>query len=242
MMGGALYLMNLGRIVLDKLARKLKPSSPSFSIEKILHRNFPESKSFYFIQVGANDGVSNDFLFEFVKKRNPAGITIEPLKEAHESLKRNYENFPGVKTVNKAVHKYLRKVTLYKVNPSLLHELPAWASGIASLDPQHHRRSGTPSDAIVSEEADAAPLMEILNEHDLPNTIDLLQIDVEGYDLEVLKQVDFSIVHPLIVRMEYINLPLPAVEEAVKLLKSHGYYVFYEGMDITGVDLKRVKL
>lgn len=243
MMGGFRFTSNVLKIVKTKLAGKLFPSTAAhFSLKHILQKNYPPGSPFVLIQVGANDGVSNDFLFEFLKERTPSGIAIEPLRDLYERLLANYAAFPQVLPVNKAVHAGEKKVTLYRVDPSRLNGLPAWASGIGSLDPAHHKRSGTATEHIISEEAEADHLMRIVEAHPLPAPADLLQIDVEGYDLEVLKQVDFSRLRPKIIRMEYINLPLPGVEESIRLMKAQGYYCFYDDLDVIAVDLKKIRL
>lgn len=242
-MGGFRFTSNVLKIVKTKLALKLFPATVAhFSLKHILYRNYPPGSNFILIQVGANDGVSNDFLFHFLKERKPCGIAIEPLRDLYEKLVLNYSGFPQVLPVNKAVHAKQKKVTLYRVDPSRLDGLPAWASGIGSLDPAHHKKSGTSTEHIVSEEAEANHLMHIVESHPLPAPADLLQIDVEGYDLEVLKQVDFDRLHPKIIRMEYINLPLQGVEEAIRLMKRHGYYCFYDDLDVIAVDLKKIRL
>jgi FkbM family methyltransferase len=243
MMGGVRFTSNVLKIVKAKLARKLFPSTTAqFSLQHILHTNYPPGSPFVLIQVGANDGVSNDFLFHFLKEHKPCGIAIEPLRDLYDKLVLNYSVFPQVLPVNKAVHAEQKKVTLYRVDPARLNGLPAWASGIGSLDPAHHKRSGTSTEHIISEEAEADHLMRIVESHPLPAPADLLQIDVEGYDLEVLKQVDFKRLHPKIIRMEYVNLPLQGVEEAVRLMKAHGYYCFYDDLDVIAVDLKKIRL
>jgi FkbM family methyltransferase len=243
MMGGVRFTSNVLKIVKTKLARKLFPSTAAhFSLKETLQKNYPPGSPFVLIQVGAHDGVSNDFLFDFLKQHKPSGIAIEPLRDVYERLVLNYAAFPGIAAVNKAVHAEQKKVTLYRVDPSRLGGLPAWASGIGSLDPAHHKRSGTATEHIVSEEAGADHLMRIVETHPLPAPADLLQIDVEGYDLEVLKQVDFNLLRPKIIRMEYINLPPDGVEEAVLLMKRHGYYCFYDDLDVIAVDLKKIRL
>ncbi|HEY0066445.1 MAG TPA: FkbM family methyltransferase [Flavisolibacter sp.] len=242
-MGGFRFTSNVLKIARTKLAGKLFPSTTAhFSLKETLYRNYPPGSNFVLIQVGANDGVSNDFLFEFLKERKPSGIAIEPLRDLYERLVLNYAAFPKVSPVNKAVHAEQKKVTLYRVDPSRLNELPAWASGIGSLDPAHHKKSGTSTEHIISEEAGADHLMRIVESHPLPAPADLLQIDVEGYDLEVLKQVDFNRLRPKIIRMEYINLPLQGVEEAIGLMKGQGYYCFYDDLDVIAVDLKKIRL
>src|ERR1044072_531210 len=124
-MGGFRFTSNVLKIVKGKLARKLFPSTAThFSLKQILYGNYPPGSNFVLMQVGANDGVSNDFLFDFLKERKPSGIAIEPLHDLYERLVLNYSIFPQVLPVNKAVHAKQKKVTLYRVDPSRLNGLP----------------------------------------------------------------------------------------------------------------------
>ena len=50
--------------IYNKIFRKNK--NTFFNSLRILENNFPQSKEFKFIQVGANDGVSFDNLYDFV--------------------------------------------------------------------------------------------------------------------------------------------------------------------------------
>ena len=53
------------------------------------------------------------------------------------------------------------------------------------------------------------------------NQIDLLHIDVEGYDLEIIKSIDFNKTTPLMILYEHKHLKNPT--EAVDFLKKLGY-------------------
>lgn len=79
--------------IIRSIRYRLEKLIPKFSCKKILEKNFKENSSFSFIQVGANDGVSFDYLFEIVTNRNSKGIVIEPIKEYYDELVKNYESF-----------------------------------------------------------------------------------------------------------------------------------------------------
>jgi hypothetical protein len=63
--------------------------------------------------------------------------------------------------------------------------------------------------------------------------LDLLHIDVEGYDLELLKLFDFGQITPPIVRFEHRHLSAGESDEAVRLLAHHGYRMVREEYDTT---------
>jgi hypothetical protein len=63
------------------------------------------------------------------------------------------------------------------------------------------------------------------------NGVDLIQIDVEGYDYEVLKMIDFDVVKPKIVKFEHRNLKDSDYQSALKLFDNANYFVVMEGQD-----------
>jgi hypothetical protein len=63
--------------------------------------------------------------------------------------------------------------------------------------------------------------------------LDLLEIDAEGYDLELLKLFDFSRIKPPIVRFEHMHLSADERDEAVELLADLGYRMVREEYDTT---------
>jgi hypothetical protein len=54
---------------------------------------------------------------------------------------------------------------------------------------------------------------------------------VEGYDYEVLKQIDFEMWGPRVVLYESIHLSKGDAENAVSLLHSHGFQIIRCGFD-----------
>ena len=240
-----IFIKNYGKILAGfffsrfRFAKKYLPEKRFW---ELVTKNFFVEEEFTFIQVGANDGTSFDILYDIVKLRKSSGIVIEPLPDFFEQLCNTYQNFPSVIKVNKAVHSTLRTVNIYRVHPKKQHLAPDWAKGIASLDPNHHKKSNTSSDLIIPEPVEAAPLMEIVLQDYKKKIVDLLQIDVEGFDYEVLKMLDFKTIKPSIIKYEYVNLCNEDKASSRKFLKQNGYYLFLVGDDMVGVILGKVIL
>jgi FkbM family methyltransferase len=57
----------------------------------------------YFIGIGANDGVTHDPLYPFVRDFGWRGIMVEPIPEAFAALQRNYAGFGDVALVQAAI-------------------------------------------------------------------------------------------------------------------------------------------
>lgn len=213
-----------------------------FTAQRILEKNFFPGEDFCFVQVGAHDGRSFDSLYEFNMQRNTKGLAIEPIAEYYNDLVKNYAYNQAVQTIQMAVHATSKQVTMYRVDPQKYGQVEEWKKGIASIYPDHHKRSATDSSVIIKERVKALPFMDILEENGFITPISLLQIDVEGYDYEVLKQIDFSRIHPAIIKYEYISLQEGDTTAAKKLLSDQGYYCFEDEIDVVAVDLSRVRL
>jgi FkbM family methyltransferase len=70
------------------------------------------------------------------------------------------------------------------------------------------------------------PLADLCTEHVPPGqTIDFLNVDVEGMDVEVLESGDWDRFHPTLVAVEDLDLDLGAVEASAsyRFMRDHGY-------------------
>lgn len=207
-------------------------------LKSILEKNFKKNKPFLFVQIGANDGVSFDFLYDFIIERDASGFVVEPIKEYFDELLQNYEKFEKIIKVNKAVHQTEKMMSIYKIKQDSKDKYPDWVKGIASFNPQHHLKLNIDSQDIISEIVACDSLMNIVS---LKN-IDYFQIDTEGFDYEILKMIDFEILNPKIVKFEHVNLSNEDKINSKKLLKSKGYYVFNEANDTIAINLNQIQL
>jgi hypothetical protein len=84
--------------------------------------------------------------------------------------------------------------------------------------------------------------MNVVNQNLKNFDLDYLQIDTEGFDYEILKMIDFSIIKPKLIKFESVNLSISDKQSANLLLVCNGYYLFDELGDTVAIDLKRIKL
>jgi FkbM family methyltransferase len=235
------YLLLLAIKICNKYGRGFFFKTKIFSSQRILEKNFEINSNFSFIQVGANDGVSFDFLYDFVITRKSSGIVIEPVTDYFKELEYNYRDFYKIIKINKAVHPIEKQTTLYKISPDSLEKYPDWVKGIASFDVEHHKKLKINSEDIIVENVEADSLMNIIMEN-YSKKIDYFQVDTEGFDYEVLKMLDFNITKPNIIKYESVNLKIEDQNNLSLLLKSNGYYLFKEYGDTVGINLKKIKL
>lgn len=226
----------------NKFGRALFLKRKTFSSKYILERNFPEKEGFNFIQVGANDGISFDFLYSFVVKRKSKGVVIEPVFDYFEELQYNYKEFPEIIKINKAVHPFEKEIVINKISPNAIDKYPDWVKGIASIDVKHHLKTGIDSRDIVQEKVEASTLMNILETNFDSLFLDYFQIDTEGFDFEVVKMIDFGAIKPRMIKYESVNLSKEDQYKLKILLEKNGYYLFQEFGDTVGVNLGKIKL
>lgn len=236
------FLVLLFIKILNKFGRGHYLKKRVLSSYNILNNNFTENASFNFIQVGANDGVSFDFLYDFVIKRDSSGIVVEPVKEYFDELVINYANFPKIKKINYAVHPSEKEVAVYKILAEHKNEYPDWVKGIASLDPFHHKKTNIKTEHIGIEYVKSETLMNIINHYYLGLHVDYFQIDTEGFDFEIIKMLDFNIIKPLVIKYESVNLSDECKNNLIKILNKKGYFLFNEGGDTISINLWKLNL
>lgn len=236
------YCVFIFLYVIRKLGRGNYQTRKVFSSRRLLERNFPKKSYFNFIQVGANDGVSFDNLYEFVVNRNSGGLVIEPIKEYFDRLVNNYVGFENIIKENKAVHPTEKKFFIYKVKEDAYDKYPDWAKGIASFNPNHHKALNIETSDISVVLVRCDHLMNIISQNVKNKEIDYFQVDTEGFDYEVIKMIDFKIIKPKILKFESISLSSEDIDSINDLLEKQDYYIFNEGNDTVAVDLKKIKL
>lgn len=223
---------------LASLGLIVERTAKSESFEALLVRRLAvvrrANRDFFFLQIGANDGISHDPIHAFVSTHRIAGIVVEPLPDVFAELCHTYRHHIQVRKLNVAVHEELDRITLYRPNPETVNGM----SGIASVNKQRHEltsgRSGILAADILAVEVPAISLAHLLDSERVDH-LDLLQIDTEGYDMKILAGLDLSRYRPSIIRFEhgvYSGVPVRGeLREALFRLYDHGYSIAMERVD-----------
>jgi FkbM family methyltransferase len=183
--------------------------------DDLITRLSAATPDFLVIQIGACDGLLLDPIHALIVKNHWRGVLVEPQKLEFEKLKNTYRNeLDRIVLENVAISDSEGTRTLYRVKDS---ELKAdWQRGFASL---LHRPDAR---RFTAEVVPCITLETLLNRHRV-SRIDLLQVDVEGYDFEIIKLIDFDKIRPRLIRYEHRHLR-PWDKRACKaLLANHGY-------------------
>lgn len=187
---------------------------------------------FFFVQIGAADGIAGDPLRPFILKYHWKGIFVEPVTQLFHRLIDHYREKDGFIFENVAISEREEVRDFYRIENK--EELPYWCQGLGSFFPEavlkHTKKIPNLKDYLIVEKVHCIPLRNLFKKHHVTR-IDLLQTDTEGYDSEILKQVDFGLLRPKIIRYESRHLTEEAQKDCLRLLRQHGYTVVEEPYD-----------
>lgn len=168
-------------------------------------------KNGFFVDVGAFRPKELSVTYYFYKKLNWSGLIIEPNPRA---VKEFEEQRPRDKMINKGVALESGELTYYEFTDPTLN----------SFDPETFKRNESIS--VGSRTIPVEPLSKIFAQN-IPDgqQIDLMNIDVEGLDLQALQSNDWEKYSPNIIIIEdhKFQPEMPLESEIVKFLKTKGY-------------------
>jgi len=173
----------------------------------------------FFVELGANNGYSqsNTFFLEYCKKWN--GILIEGIEEL--SWLCRFLRLKS-KTIHAACVDFSYPHNTIKMRYANLMSIVKGALKDEGADNQHIINGLEFQKDIKKSyevEVPAKTLTSILLENDVP-TIDFLSLDVEGYEANVLRGLDFEIFQP-----KFICVEARFFEEVNNLLKNNYFFV-----------------
>jgi FkbM family methyltransferase len=190
---------------------------------------------FFFIQIGANNGKRHDPIHHLLtsEKALVKGFAIEPVKEYFDELSVTYKDFQGISLLNKAIHNSKTEEIIYKINPQY-QDIGEHLKGMSSFDISNFTKEGISEKDIIREKVSCVSLMDLIHEKKI-SKIHLLQIDAEGYDIEIIKSIDFTKIKPLVINFEHRwhhNLtPEKELFAAFRMLIDNGYKLVLNGND-----------
>ena len=178
------------------LKKKRKFNSINSLDKKLL--KYVNFRNGYYIECGANDGVNQSNTWHYEKFLNWEGILIEPNKEKYNQLKKN-RNKNNI-FINKAlVSKFYQNKYIYISNENLESKV---AYNFNSTNIKFKTTT----------------LEDIFIKKNIKKKIDLFSLDVEGYEMEVLKGVDFNKF-----MIEYILIETYNLELVSRYLSNYNY-------------------
>ena len=192
---------------------KLKDSYSQIGQDLQVINHYKNKENGYFIDVGANDGVtlSNTYLLE--QKYGWTGICIEPLPSAFKKLEgvRNKSTI----CINKAVTDVTGQIVKFSVAEQDL------LSGITE-HLSNHRAEQIKKSPLQLIDVETITLTDILDQNNAPSFIEYMSLDTEGTELMILNGLDFDKYKIGYINLEH-NWKEPQRTQIKKLLESKGY-------------------
>jgi FkbM family methyltransferase len=232
------WLAKAARLVRRRLLKR-RPASSKVA------RLF-DQKAAVVVQVGSNDGCQGDPIAELTR-HNPKWYVmfIEPLPHIFRRLRANYPSSPKYRFENIAIADKKGHRRLYFISDEIktvTKNIPFWYDQLGSFDKSHILKHQRPLELsqvqlesfIASESVCCEPLREVL-ERNWITTVDLLHIDAEGYDYEIIKQVDFDASPPKAILYEHTHLSSDDKRAAKRLLSSAGYRLRSDDRDTLAI-------
>jgi FkbM family methyltransferase len=177
--------------------------SSGVELDKKLDNLFQHKEGGFFIELGANDGLSqsNTAMLEF--ERNWNGILIEPSLSSHILCKKNR---PNSISLNYACvsNEFTEDFILGDFNGGLMASV-----GGLRVNNQSH---------VI--QVPAITLEKIIDQHAPDKQIDLLSLDTEGYELNILKGLNLNKYRPSCMLIEVYTKDY---DELVKYLGDNNY-------------------
>lgn len=160
-------------------------------LDKKMERYLPHEGG-YFVELGANDGLTQSNTYYFEKFKGWRGVLVEPVPSLFQEC---FQNRPGSKVFCSACVAADYNKDFVEISYGGLMSVSSGlqSNGVNFAD--HLSRSKAylkKGDVPYTFGAKARTLTAILDEASAPMTIDFLSLDVEGVELEVLRGLDLK--------------------------------------------------
>ncbi|WP_242094289.1 FkbM family methyltransferase [Aestuariivivens sediminicola] len=225
---GIPYLYNLLRFFYKKIYPD--KNNVSYWIKKYI-----PNRDIQVLQIGSNDGVSGDPLNKLIKKNYKWNVLfVEPIPSLFEKLKVNYGLDKRYKFENAGINKDGKPQKFYRIGDEAFDKIINLSEDykqIGSFSREQVKKLSSEEVKNYIEELDVTcmNLDELLNKHKI-KTLDLVQIDAEGYDWKILSQLNLEIFKPEMIIFEVLNLLEIEKKQALNFLKN-SYYIFHMRID-----------
>src|SRR4051794_8017905 len=220
--------------------------SYEFHVHGVLHALARIEPDPFFLQIGGMDGKRFDPIYAFVKHYRWKGIILEPLPDLFDALAANYAGTEGVILVNAALTDSDGEHEMFRVQRQAVLDgvVPLWAEGLSSLFPDRNALGGhgvspdlhaTLRRHLQVERVEGLTLRSLAERWPMPR-LDLLQVDAEGCELQILRQVDWRAHRPRAIHLEHWALPVEERGELLGILGRQGYILRMSESDVLAVD------
>lgn len=212
-------------------------SNLNFDLEIFVRSALYETKELHLMQIGAYDGVTNDPIHQILQRYPIRAILVEPNRDVFSTLLKNYVDNRNVILENVAVAEQSGEKTFYRLRGQdcSLQQLSSFSRetilGHRGAEPDIEKW-------IHQETVPCKTVSALLKEHQFP-ALDILVIDVEGYEDAIIRSIDLRVILPQIILYESCHLRPETQEALCELLFKFGYKISVLGSDTIAVTHSR---
>lgn len=194
----------------------------AIKVETFVEKIVKDNKINKIIQVGSNDGVTDDYVKSIINKYNLKAILIEPSPEAFKKLKKNYNNSSNISFINKALDKENIIKKFYQVDEKFLNSYHKNIDVLSSFSKEHLVKWGVKSSHIQTINVECTNWTKIFKDYNFED-VQIVCIDTEGYDHVLIENlISETEVRPVIV-FEWLNIPYIEFKKIFNILKKNNY-------------------
>lgn len=193
----------------------------------------------FLVQIGSNDGKTGDPLFPLLQKNKQwKALFVEPVPKSFQELKNNYPDFQRFQFENVAINEGT-SMNFYWVDEAAkkaIPDLPYWYNQLGSFSKEHILKelNGQLAPFIRTKKLQGMRLSALFKKHQVEK-VDLLHIDTEGYDWNILSQLNLKEYQPTFILFEQNHLTQKEHQAAVQFL-TDSYFLFSIGIDLLAVE------
>jgi FkbM family methyltransferase len=224
------FLLNFPRLNYYLKENLGRPDLIELAIALYLRETLKKNAKPFFIQIGANNGVTNDFFHKFIKKYNLSGILVEPVPHLFEQLKKNYGPRKGLYFENAAIGNPQDHLTFYRVK-SDRHKFYDQLGSFNKATILNHKKKIPNIEALIVEEQVRVVDFNVLVQNFEKKKIDILIMDTEGYDGEIIKMINFDKINIDLLVFENKHLSVSDHQHCINLLTERRFKAIVNGSD-----------
>ena len=150
---------------------------------------------FGLVVIGAHSGIHiKDLISEYA---NSKILLVEPVPYNYQILENDYKNNKNIFISRNAIFDEAKKDNFYHVKKESIKKLGKhWASQIGSFDKNHilnhkNKRFDIKDDDIQITEVEFITFQDLVKKYSI-NSINKLQIDVEGAEYKIMHSIDYN--------------------------------------------------
>ena len=152
-------------------------------------------QDFGLVVIGAHSGTFlKDLISEYAGKKI---LLVEPVPYNYQILEEEYKDHPDILICKNAILDKIKKDNFYYVKKDSISKLGKhWASQIGSFDKNHilnhkNKRFNIQDEDIQTVEVEFITFSDLIKKYSI-NSIDKLQIDVEGAEYMIMNSINYQ--------------------------------------------------